>query len=152
MALTIKDQDENNETFLVHELARQIRVSFDRRAQHIGLTRSQWRALSVLRRFPGISQAVLAEHMEIEPISLVRLLDRMQKSGWIERRPDPNDRRANQLFLTKKVQKIVDDMREVAIGVRKDVLKGFTELEHEALLTYLRRMKSNVAEMMNNEA
>lgn len=148
MALTLRDNDEAHELLLVHEIARQLRTCFDRRAQHLGLTRSQWRLLGILRRWPGMRQAKLAEMMEVEPITLGRLLDRMEKSGWIKRVPDPNDRRANSVVLTDKVGGILKEMRSVALDLRRETLEGFSEREYSQFLTYLQRMKRNVAAIL----
>jgi MarR family transcriptional regulator for hemolysin len=148
MSIALKDEDDANEARLIHEIARQVRVSFDRRVKPLGLTRSQWYAFGILRRHPqGISQTKLAYLMEIKPISLVRLLDRMEKTGWVERRADPKDRRANAVVLTKKANAIVAKMMVVARGVRNETLKGFTAGEHRQLLTYLKRMKINTMAM-----
>ncbi len=147
MAWRVDDSEVNNEALMVHELAHQLRKSFDRRAQHLGLTRSQWRVLAIVRRNQGIRQSQLADKMEVEPITLVRLLDRMVKSGWIERKPDPYDRRANQVYLTDKVKYIVGEMSNVALDLRQDVLVGFSEAEHKQLVAYLTRMKSNMLTM-----
>src|SRR4051812_6066760 len=111
----ITDNDATNEAHLIHQIARQLRVSFDRRVKHLGLTHSQWRALGMLRRHPGMSQSQLAERLEIEPITLVRLLDRMEKAGWIARQPNPRDRRANCVVLTAQAQGILKKMRPIAL-------------------------------------
>lgn len=148
MPLLIEDIDETNETLLIHETARQLRVCFDRRAQCIGLTRAQWRVLAVLRRNPGLNQKQLADRLEVEPITLTRLLDRMSKAGWIERRPNPEDRRANVLYIDARAKDIIKKMRQIAVGVRRDALADFTPAEHEALLSYLKRMKANVSNMV----
>ena len=147
----IKDQDERNETLMLHELARQLRTSFNRKAQHLGLTRSQWRVLAIVRRKPGIRQAQIADMMEVEPITLVRLLDRMAKAKWIERQPDPSDRRANRIYLTDKVQGILSEMRAIALNVRAEALKGFTPEEHAELLSYLTRMRTNMTAVLCGE-
>ncbi len=143
MTVTIKPNDEEHEAWLIHEIARQMRTSFDRRVQHLGLTRSQWRVLGVLRRYPGIKQTRLAEMIEVEPITLVRLLDRMQKSGWVERRPDPQDRRANGIFLTAKVSGITKEMLSIAVALRRDWMRDFSAKEYAQLLSYLKRIKKN---------
>lgn len=151
MDLNIQEHDEQNEMVLLHEIASQIRKCFDRRVQHLGLTRSQWRVLCILRRHPGIRQIQLADMMEVEPITLVRLLDRMVKSGWIERKPHPEDRRANQIYLTGKVQGVVDEMKHISISIRQHALDGFTQEEHDVLLRYLERMKTNTVAMLHPE-
>ena len=80
--------------FLLYDAARLLRRDFERRAKQLGLTRAQWSVLAHLARNEGTNQAAAADVLEIEPITLVRLLDRLEAAGWVERRPDPNDRRA----------------------------------------------------------
>lgn len=151
MAPQINENDEDNEALIIHEIGTQTRICFNRRARHLGLTRSQWRVLSIARRNPGIRQSRIACMMEIEPITLGRLLDRMQKSGWIERKEDPKDRRVNSILLTDKARDILSQMRPIALDVRRDALKGFTAEEYTTLLTYLKRMKTNVTTMLSTE-
>src|SRR5947207_13079743 len=86
--------------FLVHGAARLFRRRFDHHGRRLGLTRAQCRTLGYLARNEGINQAGLAELLEIRPMTLVRQIDRMEEAGWIERRPDPADRRARRLYLT----------------------------------------------------
>jgi DNA-binding MarR family transcriptional regulator len=148
MKAPVRDDDDSNEALLMHEFARQFRVCFDRRAQRLGLTRSQWRVLRILGRNPGIRQSHLAELMEVEPITLVRMLDRMQKAGWIERREDPGDRRANSIVLTGKVDGILTQMQTISQELRQEALEGFSEQELKQLLAFLRRMKSNISRMI----
>ncbi len=144
----VADRDEANEMLLVNDIARQVGVAFDRRADHLDLTRSQWKLLSALRRNPGIRQAHLATILEIEPISLVRQLDRMEKAGWVVRKTNPKDRRANELYLTEKVAGIVTEMRALAVNLRREVVAGFTEEEHRTLVGYLTRMKANAVAIL----
>src|SRR5207302_9486649 len=82
--------------FLLHDIARLMRKRFDQRARNLNLTRAQWQVVAHLARHEGINQAGLAEIIEIEPITLGRLIDRMEEAGWVERRPNPSDRRAPQ--------------------------------------------------------
>ena len=81
-------------TSLIVELARLIRKDFGERAEHLDLTQSQWRALYQISHHPGISQVKLAEKLEVHPVSVTQLVDRLVKSGWVIREPDPMDRRA----------------------------------------------------------
>ncbi len=148
MTQFIIDQDDLNEMLVLHDIARQMSMAFDRRADHLDLTRAQWKLLSILRRNPGIRQAQVAAILEIEPITLVRQLDRMEATGWVERRPDPNDRRANQLYLTDKIAGVVTQMRALGVNLRRDALAGFTEVEHRAFLDYLKRIKRNVGQIL----
>lgn len=149
--MAITDNDDENESLLLYEISRQQRTCFDRRAQHLKLTRSQWHALGILRRNPGIRQSKMAEMMEVEPITLVRLLDRMEKAGWIKREQDPKDRRANCLMLTDKVRGIVEQMIRISLGLRGDTLKNFSEAERLQLLAYLKRIKQNISEALCKE-
>src|SRR5882757_3179444 len=89
--------------FVLHDTARLISKRYDQRAKGLGLTRAQTQLLAYLLSHEGINQARLADLLEIEPISLARLLDRMEQSGWVERRPDPKDRRAWLLYTTDKL-------------------------------------------------
>ena len=130
--------------FLMHDVSRLMRKSFDRRASAIGLTRSQWRVLAHLSRNEGVKQAGLAEILEIKPITLARLLDRLGANGWVERRPDPNDKRARRLFLTDKARPILVELREVALSVREEALSGFDAVEQDRLIDQLRADKENL--------
>lgn len=86
--------------FEIAETAHAMRRAFDRRAAGLGVTRAQWKVMFRLDRFPGLRQVELADMLDIEPITLCRIIDRLEEAGWVERRPDPADRRAWQLFLT----------------------------------------------------
>ena len=132
--------------FLVHDVARLLRRAFDRRAGRLGLTRAQWSVIAHLkRRGEGINQAALADLVEIAPITLARLLDRMAAAGWIERRPDPVDRRARRLFLTERARAEFGGMRRMAREVRAEALAGFSAEEVAALMDALGRIKANLA-------
>src|ERR1700724_1392476 len=86
--------------FMLNDVARLLRTYADQRAAAFGITRAQWAVMARLDRQEGLKQSELAEMLDLQPISLTRLLDRLGDSGLIERRPDPHDRRANRLFLT----------------------------------------------------
>lgn len=131
--------------FLAHDVARLFRREFDRRARALGLTRAQWSVIAHLRRHEGIHQAALAELVEIAPITLARLLDRMAAAGWIERRPDPADRRARRLFLTERARAEFRPMREIAAEVRATALAGLAPEEVAQLMATLERVKANLA-------
>lgn len=130
--------------FLVHDVSRLFRKSFDRRARSLGLTRSQWRVLAHLWRREGINQAGLAEILEIEPITLARLLDRLGKAGWVERRADPGDRRVRLVYLTAKARPLLDRLRAVAADVREQALGGLRDGERERLIDRLLAVKANL--------
>lgn len=132
--------------FLLNDAARLLRRRFDQKARHLGLTRAQWQLLAHLARNEGINQAGLAELLDLEPISLCRLADRMAEGGWIERRPDPADRRARRLFMTAKARPMVARMRALAEEVYAEALVGLDGPERAALLAALDRVRGNLAE------
>src|SRR5215471_6987050 len=97
--------------FLLHEVSRLLRRRLDGRARTLGLTRAQWSVLAHLSRYEGINQTALADILEIEPITLVHQLDRLEAAGWIERRLDANDRRVRLLYLTALGRQILGKMQ-----------------------------------------
>ena len=122
-----------------------MRRSFNRRAQALGLSQAQWRALVHLARDEGLKQTVLAERLEIQPITLTRLIDRMEAAGWVERRPDPNDRRAVRLYLTSQVQPVLAEMRQAAERILDEAMRGLSADERAKLVETLCRMKQNLS-------
>lgn len=104
------------------ETARLMRNHVDQRAREHGTTRAQWGVLARLRRQEGLNQATLAEQMELQPISLARLLDRLQSQGLIERRADPSDRRAYRLYLTPPGRDLVNDLDSVRSQIADEML------------------------------
>jgi DNA-binding MarR family transcriptional regulator len=131
--------------FLLHDVARLLRRRFDQHAQGEGLTRAQWHVLAVLKRNEGVNQAGLADLMDMEPISLSRHIDRLQANGWVDRRPDAEDRRAHRLYLGARVQPLLDQMHEVAHEVFGMAFAGFSEAEADQLIDLLTRMRANLA-------
>jgi MarR family transcriptional regulator for hemolysin len=116
------------------ESSRLLRNYIDNRAKSRGTTRAQWIVLFRLRQQEGLSQVDLADVLELQPISLVRLLDRLVEHGLLERRPDPRDRRANKLFLTKTGRRLVDDLDSLRDAIAVDVLR---DIPAEAIRTSL---------------
>ena len=104
----LKENFEENIGLLIHDVARLLRVLYDRQMASIGLTRSQWWLLTYLRFRDGINQSELAVLMDIEKAPLSRLLDRMQLKGWVERRADSKDRRIKNIFLSDNVKPIIE--------------------------------------------
>lgn len=130
--------------FLLNDVARLMRNRFDRQARDLGLTRAQWRVMMFLRRHEGARQTELAGLLEVENVTLGRHIDRLEESGWVERRPDPSDRRAWRLFLDKKSQPILDKLAVVLIETRETALSGFNNEERDELIETLIRIKSNL--------
>jgi MarR family transcriptional regulator, transcriptional regulator for hemolysin len=129
---------------LMSDLARLLRRNFDRRLQSLGLTQAQWRAIVNVSRTEGMSQAALAECLEIQPITVGRLIDRMEAAGWIERRGHPSDRRAVQLYLTAKCQPIIEEIRARAADTMSDALEGISASTERLLFEQLQRIKQNL--------
>ncbi len=132
--------------FLLHDVSRLLRKRFDRRARTIGLTRAQWSVLAHLSRNEGINQAALADILEIEPITLVHQLDKLEAAGWIERRLDAADRRVRLLFITATGRKILEKMQVLGAETRAEALAGIPAAEHEALIETLLKVKGNLSE------
>jgi MarR family transcriptional regulator, transcriptional regulator for hemolysin len=130
--------------FLLSDVSRLLRSDFNRRVRALGLTQAQWRAIAQLARDEGIKQATLAERLEVAPITLARLVDRLESSGWVKRRADPEDRRLSRLFLTPKVQPILDEMRTHAAQAFETALSGVGIEDKRALVRALERMKQNL--------
>lgn len=130
--------------FLIHEVARMLRDDFHERVSCEGVTQAQWRALVHLCRNEGCRQHVLAESLEIRPITLSRLVDRLVEVDLVVRRPDPEDRRATLLYLTKAAQPLLSMFTEKAIQTRQRALVGVSDGEAELLVSVLQRMKSNL--------
>jgi len=130
--------------FCLHDVSRLLRKRFDRRAREIGLTRAQWSVLAHLNRNEGINQAALAEILDIEPITLLRQIDRLETAGWVERRHDPNDRRVRLLFLTPKAKPTLDRLAELAAETRAEALIGISPAAQEALVDTLLAIKANL--------
>ncbi|TQF85638.1 MarR family transcriptional regulator [Elioraea sp. Yellowstone] len=138
------DAPERTLGFLLHDVARLLRKRFDQNARELGLTRAQWQVLAHLARNEGIHQGGLAEILELEPISLGRILDRLQAAGLVERRPHPKDRRVWLLFLRPKAHPVLDRMRAIGAATRAEALAGVPEAEREQLIRILTTMKENL--------
>jgi len=126
------------------ESSRILRNYIDQRAKERGTTRAQWIVLFRLRTQEGLSQVDLAEVLELQPISLVRLLDRLVEQGLLERRHDPRDRRANQLFLTDAGRRLVDDLDSLRDAIAADVLHDIPDEAISVSLKTLRDIKDRI--------
>ena len=130
--------------FLLNDVSRLMRRNFNRRARDIGLTQAQWQTLAHLTRREGINQATLADLMEIQPITLARLIDRLEAAGLVERRPDPSDRRAVRLYLTTGAAPLVETMWDLAAKTRADALFGLPEGTRNSMTEALQHMRRNL--------
>ena len=130
---------------LLSDSARFLRRRFDSRARSLGVSRAQWTVLFALSRNEGINQAGLAETLEVETITVGRMVDRLEEAGLVERRADPADRRAWRLHLTPKAHPILDQLRSVADGVMDEALAGVAMAEQALLADLLTRIRTNLA-------
>ncbi len=131
--------------FLLADVSRLTRRAFQQRIEGSSLTQAQARALVYISRHEGIRQVELADLLEIQPITLVRLIDQLAEGGLVERRPDPADRRAYRLFPTPDAAPHLAAIEEVAASVRADALRGIDEQQTAVLLSALRKMRDNLA-------
>ena len=131
--------------FLINDVGRLLRRNFNRRVQALGLTQAQWRAVAYLSRNEGVTQVELADLLEIQPITLTRLLDRMEAAGWVQRRNHPLDRRAVQLYLTPKSEPILEQMQEFATETIAVAVTGLPAATQKQLVEYLQHMKRNLS-------
>lgn len=125
--------------------SRQLRRLFDERVRSLGITGPQARLLLALERNPDQNQAFYAERLEIEPITLTRIVDRLEDAGWVERQADPADRRARILHLTDKSRGIVTRLRVNVEGLFEDMLAGFDAGERAVFAALLERIALNLA-------
>lgn len=130
--------------YLLADATRKLRTHFDRRAAAHDLTRAQWRALRALGRHEGLSQTALADMIEMEPIPVGRVLDRLQQAGFVERRADPGDRRRWCLYLTAKADEVNDDMEVIANDMRAECLRGIETADIDVFLEVLNKIKDNL--------
>ena len=129
----------------IGETAHALRRAFDRRAATLGVTRAQWRVLVRLSREPGLRQVDLADLLDIEPITLCRIVDRLEESELVERRRDPADRRAWRLELTAKAAPVVEKLRSLATDFSADAFAGLSPAELDTMRTALALVRDNLA-------
>ncbi|MDP9813044.1 DNA-binding MarR family transcriptional regulator [Rhizobium tibeticum] len=132
--------------FLLHDVARLLRKRFEQRARCLGLTRSQWQTLACLRSNEGIHQGGLAEILEIEPITLVRIVDKLADRALIERRQHPTDRRIWLLYLREEAHPLLAEMRELGELTRCEAFQSVPPEQRDQLFDILSAMKTNLVE------
>ena len=139
--------DERYLGFLISDAARLQRTVFDRRMRRLGLTRSQWLVLRRLHRKPGASQSELAELLEVEKATAGRLIDRLEDNGWVERRPDADDRRINRIYMTQEAEKINLKIGPVAEAMVEESLQGLSAKDRERLTDLMIHVKRRLHAM-----
>jgi MarR family transcriptional regulator for hemolysin len=138
--------------FILNDVARLMKTYADQAARRYGATRAQWAVLSRLNRCEGLKQSELAELLDLQPISLTRLLDRLAENGLIERRPDPNDRRVNRLYLTPAARPLLDELTALGEEVMGQVLDGLDDKAVTRLHGDLDVMRENLRAAIGRNA
>ena len=136
--------------FLIKDVSRLSSLNFTREAGDLNMTLPQCKVLIHLQRNEGVSQARLAYLTDTEPMALVRILDRMEQDGWIERRPDPADRRARRLYMTKAATPVMDEVWRIADRARAAALAGLSAADRSQLISLLERVHQNLAALVGN--
>jgi len=131
--------------FLIYDISRLMRSSIMERLGDLGLTEAQWRAIAHLARMEGCRQTDLAQSLEIRPITLGRVVDRLEASGFVERRQHPTDRRAVTLHLTPSAGPLVNRLRELGQELREYALQGIDVADRQHLNRMLVRMRDNLS-------
>jgi len=140
------DEDyDKNFGFLIHDVARLLRVAYDRRMKPLGLTRSQWWVINHLFFHPGISQTNLAKLLDVGRATLGRLLDRLEAKQWIYRQPDDKDSRIKRVYLSDTVRPTLQTMRHEAKRTVDGALSSLSEKEQSQLFSMLYRMKTELS-------
>src|SRR5258707_15783876 len=147
----LPSDDERHIGFLISDVARLMRTAFDRRVRRLGLTRSQWLVINRLHRHPGATQSELAEMLEVEKATAGRMVDRMEKKGWVVRRSDAGDRRVNRLHLTDEAEMIQLRLAQIAEHTVDDALSLLSAGEREEFSEVMRRVKRQLQAMLGAE-
>jgi MarR family transcriptional regulator for hemolysin len=130
--------------FTIMDVARMLRTYADQRARQFGVSRAQWAVLVRIDRSPGLKQSELAEILDLQPITLTRLLDRLADNDLIERKPDPNDRRANRLYVTPAAKPMLAQLNVLGADMMETALEGLDAQTVERTLRQLDTVKDNL--------
>ena len=133
--------------YQVVDISRLFGRVFDRRVAHLDLTRAQWRTLKRLACTEGATQVELADQLDMEPIAVGRVIDRLQKAGFVERRADPNDRRVWRLYLLPQSEQVTGPVEEVAHALRKEATAGISAADLATALAVLDRVRENLLQL-----
>lgn len=139
-----KHSERRELAFVINDVARLLRTLADQKAAQFGVTRAKWAVLARLERFEGLKQTELAEMLDLQPITLTRLLDGLADNGLIERRPDPSDRRAKRLYLTGAARPLLQQLGELGQDLMGTALEGLDDPSVTVLLAQLSTVKENL--------
>jgi DNA-binding MarR family transcriptional regulator len=143
---------DSNFLFTLAELQRLVRAYADKQAARYGITRAQWAVLAKIERTEGLKQTELAEQMEMQPITLTRLIDRLCAQGWIERRGDETDRRVNRLYLRKAARPLLGKLSGLRSELTATAMAGIPPADAHRLLAQLEAIKENVRHAIQHPA
>jgi MarR family transcriptional regulator for hemolysin len=143
---------EREVAFNINDVARLLKTYADQRARDFGMTRAQWAVLARVERSEGLKQCELADTLDLQPITLTRLIDRLCDGGLIERRSDPDDRRAKRLYLTPAARPVLDGLARLGQDIMATVLAGIEPAAVEQLLAHLLTLKTNLRGAIANRA
>ena len=130
---------------MLADTSRLLRRSFDVRARDIGVTRAQWQVLTTLLRHEGVNQGGLADLLDVDPITVCRMVDRLQDATLVERRADPADRRSWRLFLTPRAHDLLAQLRPLADALIEEALAGIDLNDRDRLRDLLDRIRDNLS-------
>jgi MarR family transcriptional regulator for hemolysin len=134
--------------FLLSDVARLLKTYSNRRAEEFGMTRAQWAALARLERNEGMIQSELATTLDIEPITVARIIDKLAEQKLVERKPDPKDRRAWRLYLTASARPVLDRLHEVGEEIMTNALAGLDDVMVADLVAKMNLVKENLKEQL----
>jgi len=140
--------DTSSINWQLSDVSRLMRKLADRRLGGVGLTRAQWQALGNLRRCGSMTQATLADMMEVETATIARLIDRLEAAGWIERKAEAQDRRVKLVTMTEKATSIMDEVSVIGQKLRDDMLVDLSHEERETLIALLTKIKSRLVRLL----
>jgi DNA-binding MarR family transcriptional regulator len=135
---------EQNAGFYFGDIARLMRKRFDAAARDCGVTGPQWRLLMIVSKYPGINQGQLAERLEVEPITVCRMVDRMEQAGLLERRADPHDRRARRIHPADNAETLINTLQQRGRHMVATATHDLSKEERETLVTLLERIRANL--------
>jgi DNA-binding MarR family transcriptional regulator len=152
MGTSMRGSVDMNFLFTLGELQRLVRAYADKEAARFGITRAQWAVLAKVERNEGMKQTELAEQMEMQPITLTRLIDKLCESDWLERRGDTSDRRVNRLYLLKAGRALLGKLSGLRSELTATALEGIHPADAHRLLTQLEQIKENVRNAIQTTA
>jgi DNA-binding MarR family transcriptional regulator len=140
----MSEDNEESLGFIIQDITRLLRKKFDSKASELGLTRAQWLVLLHLKHHNGIRQTDLTNLLDVQPISMTRMIDRLVKNNWVERRNDPADRRVKLIYLTNRVKPLLGVLRSLGNEVLEEAIDGINRKDYEILVDSLLKIRSNI--------